>query len=257
MDSLLRRRDGGVEILTINRPQARNSIDPALSHHMDAVFEELEHDRDVAVVILTGAGDVSFCAGVDLKIQGELGSVQPFLTERSGFAGITRRQFSKPVIAAVNGYALGGGLEVMLACDLVVASETATFSSPEARLGVLADSGTFFRLHHWVPMPIAKEMVFLGHRMTARRAYEVGLVNRVTAPADLAPTALEMAREIAANAPLAVQWSKMAMADTLNLPEAEAWPINDDYSRRIEETGDFQEGARAFSEKRSARFSGS
>lgn len=255
MNTLIRDRRGQIEVLTINRPERRNAIDPELSAAMDTVFEELEHDDEVQVVILTGAGDRSFCAGIDLKAQAEIGSIQPFLSE-NGFAGITERRFTKVLIAAVNGFALGGGLEITLACDLVVAADTATFGSPEARLGVLADGGTFIRLPHWVPMAIAKEMVFLGRPIDAERAYQVGLINRVVPAAELLPAALAMAEEIVANAPVAVRWSKMAMNDVLNLPESDAWPINADYSRRIENTADFQEGPRAFSEKRKPNFEG-
>jgi enoyl-CoA hydratase/carnithine racemase len=252
--TLQRQREGAVEIITINRPEVRNAIDPATTAAFDQTFEELEHDDAVRVVVLTGAGDKAFCAGVDLKALDK--GPEGFLTEKGGFAGITQRDFPKPLIAAVNGYALGGGFEIVLACDLVVAAEHATFGFPEVKLGLIADGGGLIRLPHWLPLPIAKELVLTGEPIDARRALALGLVNRVVPAACLRDEALTLAQQIARNAPISLRFSKQLMHRALNLTEPEAWKVNNEFMARIMRTQDFQEGPRAFVEKRLPEFKG-
>ncbi len=206
------------------------------------------------VVVLTGAGERAFCAGVDLKALGQ--GTEGFVTEKGGFAGITQRDFPKPLIAAVNGTALGGGFEIALACDLIVAAEHATFGFPEVKLGLLADGGGLIRLPHWLPLPIAKELVLVGEPIDAQRALALGLVNRVVPMARLREEALALAQQIARNAPLSLRLSKQLMHQALNLPSSEAWKVNNEFMARIMQTQDSQEGPQSFVEKRSPQFKG-
>jgi enoyl-CoA hydratase/carnithine racemase len=252
--TIRREREGAVEIITINRPEVRNAIDPATTRALDQAFEELEGDDAVRAVVLTGAGDKAFCAGVDLKALDQ--GTEGFVTEKGGFAGITQRDFPKPLIAAVNGTALGGGFEIVLACDLIVAAEHATFGFPEVKLGLIADGGGLIRLPHWLPLPVAKELVLLGEPMAAQRALALGLVNRVVPAARLRDEAAALAQQLARNAPLSLRFSKQLMRQALNLPEPEAWKVNNEFMARIMQTQDFQEGPRAFVEHRSPKFRG-
>jgi enoyl-CoA hydratase len=174
---LKRERRGRVEILTLDRPEARNAVNPEVSQAIEAALDELEAERDVRVIVLTGNGPV-FCAGADLKVvaRGEAMNIE---TKRGGFGGLVRREVSKPIIAAVNGPALAGGFELVLACDLVVAGEDATFGLPEAKRGLLAAAGGPIRLAKRVPMALALEIVMIGDPIPARRAHAVGLVKHV------------------------------------------------------------------------------
>ena len=179
-DAVLRERQGRIEILTINRPEARNAVNGAVSKAFTEAFDELENDDDCNVVIVTGAGDKAFCAGMDLKAfaAGEAGEI---MGARGGFGGIAQRDFPKPLIAAVNGSALAGGCEIMLSCDLVVAAEGATFGIPEVKRGLMAAAGGLIRLPKRIPPAIALELALTGDPIDARRALAIGLVNRVVA----------------------------------------------------------------------------
>ncbi|HXW34137.1 MAG TPA: enoyl-CoA hydratase-related protein, partial [Acidimicrobiales bacterium] len=170
-----RERRGHVEILTINRPEARNAINAAVSTAMSDALDELESDDDCWVVILTGSGDKAFSAGMDLKAFAG-GEAAGIMNARGGFAGVTQRQFPKPLIAAVNGSALAGGCEIMLACDLVVAVEHATFGIPEAKRGLIAGAGGLFRLPRRLPFAVALELALTGDPIDAERAFDLGLV---------------------------------------------------------------------------------
>jgi enoyl-CoA hydratase/carnithine racemase len=255
MPAVERERRGHVEILTINRPEARNAINGDVSLTMSSALDDLERDDECWVVVLTGAGDKAFSAGMDLKAfaSGEAGSI---MGGTGGFAGITQRDFPKPLIAAVNGAALAGGCEIMLCCDLVVAAEHATFGIPEAKRGLVAGAGGLFRLPRRLPMAVALELALTGESIDARRAVDLGLINRVV-PADrVMAEALELADAIAQNAPLAVRWSKRVMVRAAGLPDAEAWKINAEAVAAVFSSADAMEGPVAFAEKRKPNWQG-
>jgi enoyl-CoA hydratase/carnithine racemase len=248
-DEVLRARHGHVEILTINRPDARNAINGAVSTGLGEALDALAEDADAWVVVLTGSGDKAFSAGMDLKAfaAGEGGAI---MGASGGFAGITRRRFPKPLIAAVNGSALAGGLEVVLSCDLVVAAEHATFGIPEVKRGLLAGAGALFRLPARVPLGVALEMALTGEPLDAARALALGLVNRVV-PADrLLHEALALAGQIADNAPLAVRWSKSVIMGSLHAAETAGWRLTDEAVGVVFTSADAMEGPTAFAEKR-------
>jgi len=254
-DELLRERRGHVEILTINRPEARNAINGAVAAAMSTAFDELAGDPDAWVVVLTGSGDKAFSAGMDLKAfaAGEGASI---IGASGGFAGIAKRDFPKPLIAAVNGSALAGGCEIMLSCDLVVAAEHATFGIPEAKRGLIAGAGALIRLPKRVPAAIALELAMTGDPIDAQRALALGLVNRVV-PADrLLEEALALAERIAENAPLAVRYSKQVIRQAGEVPEEEGWKINDAAVGVVFSSADAMEGPIAFAEKRRPNWQG-
>jgi len=245
-DELLRERRGHVELLTLNRPEARNAMNRALAIELSTAVDEAENDADVWVVVLTAAGDKAFCAGMDLKgfAAGEFPSTD------KGFGGMTQRDFPKPIIAAVNGSALAGGLELMLSCDMVVAADHAKFGIPEASRGLIAGAGGLIRLPKRIPLAVAYELALTADPMDAQRAYELGLVNRVVPGADVLDTAIALAERIARNAPLAVRTSKSVMKQATELSEDEAWKVNNSAFGVIMSSPDAMEGAIAFAEKR-------
>jgi enoyl-CoA hydratase len=255
MSEVLRERQGHVEILTINRPEARNAINGAVSRGFDAAFEDLSSDDDCWVVVVTGAGDKAFSAGMDLKAftAGEAGEI---MGARGGFGGIVQRGFSKPLIAAVNGSALAGGCEIMLACDLVVAVEEATFGIPEVKRGLMAAAGALIRLPKRIPPAIALELALTGDPIDARRALELGLINRVVPRAKLMEETMALANTIAKNAPLAVRVSKRVMKEAGELSDAEGWEINNAAVPEVFGSADAQEGPIAFAEKRDPIWTG-
>ena len=254
-DEVLRERRGNVEVLTINRPEARNAINGAVSQAMSSFLDELADDPDVAVVVLTGAGDKAFSAGMDLKAfaSGEGASI---IGASGGFAGIAKRDFPKPIIAAVNGSALAGGCEIMLSCDLVVAAEHATFGIPEAKRGLIAGAGALIRLPKRLPMAVALELALTGDPIDAGRALQLGLVNRVVPAPALLDEALALADRIAQNAPLAVRHSKEVMKRAAEVPESEGWKINDASVGVVFSSADAMEGPVAFAEKRAPNWQG-
>ncbi len=251
-DEVLTERRGRVTLLTLNRPEARNAINRATAEALDAALTEAEADADVWAVVLTGSGDRAFCAGMDLKAfaAGEV----PFTAH--GFAGITRRSFAKPLVAAANGAALAGGLEIMISCDLVVAAEHARFGIPEASVGLIAGAGGLTRLAKRIPLAVALELALTADPIDAERAYDLGLVNRVVPATELLEAALGLAERIARNAPMAVRESKRVMRETLDLSEDEAWAVNDAAFSAIGASADAMEGAVAFAEKREPRWRG-
>jgi enoyl-CoA hydratase len=255
MDELLRERRGHIEILTINRPEARNAINGAVTRGFTEAFDELEVDDDCWVVIVTGSGDKAFSAGMDLKafVGGEAGAI---MGAKGGFGGIAQREFPKPLIAAVNGAALAGGCEIMLSCDLVVAVEEAKFGIPEVKRGLMAAAGGLIRLPKRIPPAIALELALTGDPIDAPRALALGLVNRVVPAASLMDEALALATTIADNAPLAVRASKRVMKEAGELPEAQGWAINNAATPAVFGSADANEGAVAFAEKRKANWSG-
>ena len=245
---LERERRGRVEILTLNRPEARNAVSPEVSQAIEAALDELEADREVRVIVLTGNGPV-FCAGADLKVvaRGEGMNIE---TERGGFGGLVRREVSKPIIAAVNGPALAGGFELVLACDLVVASEDATFGLPEAKRGLLAAAGGPIRLAKRVPTALALEIVMTGDPIPAQRAHAVGLVNRVVPTADVVAAAVALAELIMENSPSAVRAARALVRGAVDRDEAGGWELTYELARTLIASGDAIEGATAFAEKR-------
>ena len=251
-DELLRQRIGKVEVLTINRPDARNAINRAVAIAIDESLTEIESDDDCWVVVLTAAGDKAFSAGMDLKAF----ATGEFPITSNGFGGITKRSFSKPLICAANGSALAGGCEIMLSCDLVVAADHAKFGIPEASRGLVAGAGGLIRLPKRIPMAVALELALTGDPMDAARAYELGLVNRVVPGADVLDVALALAERIAKNAPAAVRVSKEVMRSAAEISEADAWPLNDKAFGEISAAPDALEGAVAFAEKREPNWTG-
>ena len=255
-EPVVRERHGHVEIVRLNRERARNAIDGATTRALGAIFDELTDDPEVWVVVLTGTGDRAFCAGMDLKAfaSGEMGEI---LTARGGFAGIASRKFPKPLIAAVNGVALAGGFEIVLACDLVVAADHALFGIPEVKRGLAAAGGGLIRLARRAPQAIALELALTGESIDAQRALCYGLVNRVVPAERLMEEALALANVICDNAPLAVRTSKELMKRSLDLTEEEAWKLNAELTVPIFTSNDALEGAVAFAEKRPPVWTGS
>lgn len=253
--AVLRERSGPIEILTINRPEQRNAINYAVSQGIATALDELEDDDAVAVVVITGAGDKAFCAGMDLKAftAGEMPSIS---SVSGGFAGITRRSFPKPLVAAVNGAAVAGGFEIVLSCDLVVAADHAVFGVPEVRRGLLASAGGLVRLPKRVPLAVALELALTGEPLGAERAYALGLVNRVVPGERVLDEALGVARLVAENAPLSVRASKAVMRAAADLTEAEAWKVSDEAAQQVTSSPDAREGALAFAEKRRPTWTG-
>ncbi|HEY2579926.1 MAG TPA: crotonase/enoyl-CoA hydratase family protein [Streptosporangiaceae bacterium] len=245
-DEVLVEADGGIAIITINRPQARNAVNGAVSAGIAEALDDLDARKDVRALILTGAGG-TFCAGMDLK--GFLTGDNPLAGGR-GFGGMTERPPAKPIIAAVEGYALAGGFELVLACDLVVASEEAKFGLPEVTRGLAAGAGGLLKLHHRIPYHKAMEIVLTGGRVPASDLHQAGLISKVVPAGQALDAARELAGRIAANAPLAVVASKRVMV------ESATWLAGEEHTRQGEIIGavfgsaDAMEGAAAFAEKR-------
>ena len=241
----------GVLLITLDRPEKRNAVDGHTSRALAAALDELDADPELAVGVLTGAGG-TFCAGMDLRAF--LDGDAPEVPGR-GFGGLTQAPPSKPLVAAVEGFALAGGCELVLACDLVVAAEDAVFGLPEVGLGLIAGSGGLLRLPHRVPRAIATELALTGDRFTAPDAHRWGLVNRLVPSGTAADAAVEMAARIARNAPLALAATKRLLA-AADLPDDEAWARQETELVAIKATADAREGAAAFGEKRAPRWMG-
>lgn len=264
---LLEERRDGVLVLTMNRPEARNALSPEMLVRLARAWRAFREDRDSHVAILTGAGDRDFCAGGDLKRTMPLvtGARQPedewdrlLLADPSAFTDAILRGFAlyKPVIAAVNGSALGGGTEMANACDLRVASENAVFGTPEAKVGLLPGGGSISRLPRQIPYAKAMEMLLIGDSWTAAQALEMGLLNYVVPREALLPKALELAEKLARNGPLAVRKIKEGVVRSSGLPLDRALEIENEVSVAVMTSKDAREGPRAFAEKRAPRFSG-
>ncbi|MDM7486894.1 enoyl-CoA hydratase-related protein [Rhodococcus sp. CSLK01-03] len=252
---------GHTLLVTINRPGAANSIDAEVHTGLGEAWERADQDPDVRVVVLTGAGDRVFCGGADLKALGTAGpgGVTPPETAHWGFAGVVRHPIAKPIVAAVNGTALGGGTELALASDLVVAADTAEFGLPEVHRGLIAGAGGVFRIVQAIPRSVAMELVLTGKPMSAADALRWGLVNRVVPRTDVLTTALELADLVAAGAPLAVQASKTiarGIVDGAVPSEEPAWEATDAALARLTTSADTVEGVVAFLEKRAPVWSG-
>jgi len=246
--------DGDLAVITINRPERRNAIDAATAAGLREAVDRLEADERLRVGILTGAGDRAFCAGVDLKAFAA-GEGAAIIEGRGGFAGFTAYQRTKPFVAAVNGAALGGGFELVLACDLVVAAESAVFGSPEVKRGLFAVSGGALRLPLMIPRVRALELLLTGDSIDAATALALGLVNRVVPAARLLEEARVLARRISANAPLSIQ-ATLAVARAATGPSEAHWSACDSEWYRIARSEDAREGPAAFAERRPPRWRG-
>jgi enoyl-CoA hydratase len=251
---LIERLDGHVVLVTIDRPDARNAINGAVTAALDQAVRDIEADESLWIAILTGAGG-SFCAGADLKAVAK-GQGHLLGTREGGFAGFTSAKRTKPWIAAIEGHALAGGLEIALACDFIIASEAAKFGLPEAKRGLLAAAGGAYRLPRLLPRAIAMEMIATGAPIDAARATQFGLINRVVAPGQVIAAAREFAAEIATSAPLAVREGLALARNALDHDDATLARMTHEANKRLFATEDFKEGPRAFIEKRAPRWSG-
>jgi enoyl-CoA hydratase/carnithine racemase len=234
---------GRVAVISMRREEKRNAVDRHLADALDAALNQLEDDPDLWVGVLTGTPRV-FSAGSDLSANGDN------VTERGGEYGIIRRQRRKPLIAAVEGYALGGGFEIVLACDLVVAASDATFGLPEVARGVLPTSGGLFRAPRALPLNVAREMILTGERLDANRLERLGVVNVIAEPGDAVPSALALAERIVTNAPLSVQACVQAVGAIVGEADERGWDATRVAIAGLAGTADTQEGVRAFLEKR-------
>lgn len=246
-------RDGHVLTVTLRRPEVMNALHPPASWELAEVFDGFAADPELWVAILTADGERAFCAGNDLKYQA---SGQPMGLPPSGFGGLTSRfDLWKPIVCAVNGLALGGGFELVLACDVAVASQMASFGLPEVRVGMAALFGGLHRLPRQIPLKRAMGMILTGRRIEAAEAFALGLVNEVVPPGELQSAARRFADEIGEAAPLSVRASKQAVLRGLEHPSLEAamgarYPAQSEMVR----SADFAEGPRAFAEKRRPRW---
>jgi enoyl-CoA hydratase len=251
-DAVLRERRARVLVITINRPDQRNAVNAAVAAGIAAALDELDAEPELSVGIITGAGK-GFCAGMDLKafVAGE----RPFVPGR-GFAGITQRSADKPLIAAIEGFAVAGGLEVALACDLIVASRGARLGIPEVKRGLVAAGGGLFRLPRSLPRNVAMEMALTGDPIEAERAHELGLVNRLAEPGEALTVALELAETIAANGPLALAATKRIMVESADWPDSEFFDRQAPIRDPVFNSEDAREGATAFAERRAPVWKG-
>jgi enoyl-CoA hydratase/carnithine racemase len=251
-------RQGNIGVLTLNRPEALNAVNSDLAIAAGAALDEADQDPEIRVVVLTGAGR-AFCAGADLKALAQGQRIDDREHPDWGFAGIVQHWVAKPVIAAVNGFAMGGGTEIVLACDLAVIDENASLGLPEVKRGLLAAAGGVIRLQRQIPFKVALETMLTGEPMSAARAYELGLVNRVAPSGTALEVAMELAATIAANAPLSVRYSKAVAHTTAAMGsdwEPEVWKVNADAAKVVFRSADAMEGPRAFAAKRAPEWQG-
>ncbi|MEH6590931.1 MAG: crotonase/enoyl-CoA hydratase family protein [Halioglobus sp.] len=242
----------GVMTITLNRPKAKNAVNRAVAVAVAAAIDELDSNDDIRVAIITGAGG-TFCAGMDLKafVTGELPSV-----EGRGFAGLTEAPPKKPLIAAVEGYALAGGLELAISCDLMVAADNAQFGIPEAKRGLAAAAGGLMKLPRQIPPRLAMELALTGDFIGAERAYQVGLINEVVPAGTALEAAKKLAAKISANGPLAVTISKQVIIESADWSAEEMWDKQGALVMPIFSSEDAIEGSVAFAEKRAPNWKG-
>ena len=250
-DAVLTEVRGNVLIVTLNRPEAKNAANKALAEGVAAAMDRLDSDNDLRVGIITGAGG-TFCSGMDLK--GFLAGERPHIPGR-GFAGLTEAPPRKPLIAAVDGYALAGGFEIALACDMIVANVDSKFGIPEVKRG-LAAAGGLVRLPRQIPQRLAMELALTGDFISAARAYEMGLINRIV-PGVALDGALELAQAISANGPLAVAASKQVIREQQDWSQADQWAKQYELTAAVFTSNDAREGAAAFAQKRAPNWTGS
>jgi enoyl-CoA hydratase len=250
--AVLTERRERVLLITINRPDQRNAVNAAVANGIASALDTLDADADLSLGVLTGAGK-AFCAGMDLKafLTGE----RPWAGDR-GFAGIAQRSAAKPLIAAIEGFAVAGGLEVALACDMIVAARGAKLGIPEVKRSLVAAGGALLRLPRVLPRTVAFELALTGDPITSERGFELGMVNRLAEPGEAVATALQLAEQVAANGPLALAATKRILTEAID------WPDSEFFARQAEITGpvmssqDAREGAKAFAEKRAPVWQG-
>jgi enoyl-CoA hydratase len=245
-EEVLTEASDGVAVITINRPEARNAVNGAVARGIAAALDEFDADKDVRVLILTGAGG-TFSAGMDLK--GFLSGDSPSVSGR-GFGGIVERPPAKPIIAAVEGYALAGGFELTLACDLVVAGEDAKFGLPEVRRGLVAGAGGLLRLPRRIPYHLAMEIALSGEHFPAARLHQAGLVNLLVPGGEALSAAKQLAARLALGGPLALIATKRVITESADWPAAEAFGRQGEIITPVFTSADAREGALAFAEKR-------
>jgi enoyl-CoA hydratase/carnithine racemase len=243
---VLAERREGVLLITINRPEVRNAVNAAVAAGVAGALEELDGDDSLSVGVLTGAGGF-FCAGMDLGafVKGEA----PWFGDR-GFAGIAQRASSKPLIAAIEGFAVAGGMEIALACDLIVAARGAKMGIPEAKRSLVAAGGALLRLPRRMPYHLVMELALTGDPLPADRFYELGLVNRLAEPGSAVDVALELAATLAKNGPLALIASKRILQEQFDWQSSEMWQRQAEITAPVMSSEDAREGASAFKEKR-------
>ncbi len=246
--------EGHVALITINRPEARNAVNGDVANGIEEAIDKLEADDSLWLGILTGVPPV-FSAGADLK-EISSGRAANLNTKRGGVAGITRRERTKPIIAAVDGPALAGGTEICLSCDLIVASTTARFGVPEVTRGLVAAAGGLFRLPRTIPFNIAMELALTGEPIDAERAHHFGLVNYLTEPGGALERAKELARQIEANAPIAVRASRRVVLAAATEDENTGWRLSGEAMAEAMSSEDMKEGLTAFIEKRPPNWTG-
>jgi enoyl-CoA hydratase/carnithine racemase len=251
-EAVVSERRGRVLLITINRPDQRNAVNAAVATGIAAALDELDGDPELSLGVITGAGK-GFSAGMDLKafVAGE----RSYAADR-GFAGIVARPPDKPLIAAIEGFALAGGLEIALACDLIVASRGARLGIPEVKRSLVAAGGGLLRLPRTLPRNIAMELALTGDPIEAERGYELGLVNRLAQPGGALDAALELAQTIAANGPLALAATKRVMLESADWPDGEFFERQEKIVRPVMSSDDAREGATAFAEKRAPVWKG-
>jgi enoyl-CoA hydratase len=251
-EAVLTERRERILVIKLNRPDQRNAINAAVAAGIAAALDLLDGDDELTLGVLTGEGK-GFCAGMDLKAF--VAAESPHVGDR-GFAGITRRASVKPLIAAIEGFAVAGGLEVALACDLIVAARGAKLGIPEVKRSLVAAGGALLRLPRAIPRGVAMELALTGDPISAERAHELGLVNRLAEPGQALETALELAEAIASNGPLALAATKRIMRESVDWPEHEFFERQGEIAGPVMASEDAREGARAFAERRPPQWRG-
>ncbi len=244
-------KEGRIVVITINRPEAMNALGGGVREGLNDAMLDFRDDPELWVAILTGAGEKAFCAGADIK--GFLAPSGPAqrLSER-----VRADQIWKPFIAAINGYCLGGGLELAMTCDIRIAADHATFGLPEINIGFMPGGGGPVRLPRFIPRALAAEIMLTGERINAQEAYRIGLINKIVPLAELMPTAKKMAETMCQKGPVGLRATKECMLRGYNMTLEEALQLNSDLAARVRSTEDFKEGARAFVEKRPPAYKG-
>lgn len=247
-------KKGNVAIITMNRPEARNAINGEMAATMEAALDQMESDPEVWVGILTAVGK-AFCAGADLK-EISAGNGSALSTKKGGFAGIARRERTKPLIAAITGSALAGGTEIALSCDMIIAADDTNFGLPEVKRSLVAGAGGLFRLPRQIGKAVALEAILTGDPLSSQRAYELGMVNKVVPEAEVMAEAEKLAARITANAPLAVAASRAVAISATAKTDEELWKDSGVAFASIINTEDYKEGPKAFIEKRAPVWKG-